>query len=605
MLALNNPSSNRLCSESELQLFPQKTAKELGLTEFSKNDYTYWNRFDPPVASILSDIAKEVSEGAKYYFIKPTSPFVVKKLEDKRYEWLSVDAVNGLQVEFVGKHVTNKNDQSFYINTGGHGGDQGGSVVDVPSMGLGGGGKFSLEDLINFLKTDNVALNIVQPGQDVRYPSKANHYIIAWCYSYRTAQRASQIAKDLKDIGYVPNEFRCDLTGRVMQVPTRFQGCPHVFDKEEIETYMNKGADKCPVKTGFFSTCQKVIDINVMYFDTSKKHKIKMFLDRTQEFEEAKNDNLSKTQKIDLLTQENKQLESEKKQLKGRVIDLTNEKAILENEKKVIENKLEQEKQEKNLSLLKGQRLETALEKLQIGEPKQEEYRLIDSSDYEAIRKIVIEMPILENYPNEWWFRSMRMEKSCVENLFLSEFFHGGIIARSNAFVSKEFNEFGQLQHREIITAFLEKKMKKILSKLSQEWVSFNKYEKEKWNDFALNFAEELMYRGFVLKRFNAITKENNVSIKYKKPETWNEVEPERWLGKTYEESVCNLLCQVTRFEVADHIIHVVKDLPNTEKQKEVARKREEELQEYWRKNPDVGYQSSWDGSGLSCSGMK
>lgn len=93
------------------------------------------------------------------------------------------------------------------------------------------------------------------------------------------------------------------------------------------------------------------------------------------------------------------------------------------------------------------------------------------------------------------------------------------------------------------------------------------------------------------------------MSIEYKEPGDWDDREANRLLGKTYEESVKGLLCQIARFEVADQIITAVKNLPNTPHQKEASDRIERELQEYWKKNPDVGYQSPLDGTGMAYGG--
>lgn len=116
----------------------------------------------------------------------------------------------------------------------------------------------------------------------------------------------------------------------------------------------------------------------------------------------------------------------------------------------------------------------------------------------EEIREIILQNPILENYPNEWWVSRMKMEKSCVETVFLRDLFQGWMVFRSNAFISKGFNKF-EADHFFVVNELWKHNKRKILAMLANEWVSFNKHEKPQWNTFATPFAEELMGRGLSL----------------------------------------------------------------------------------------------------------
>jgi len=328
---------------------------------------------------------------------------------------------------------------------------------------------------------------------------------------------------------------------------------------------------------------------------------------QTEEITELKEDVAQKDSTITTLNEEKEELKGINT-LQGRQItDLTSEKGSLEREKNTfkeerdtVKDKLEvveQERDEAQVQLQeKSQKVDLLEDELILASIPLPEMR-IGSGD--PSKEMILACPVLENYPNQtWWVPRMRMEKSCVGN-FLKGFFHGWIIQRANSFVSKDVHEF-ESDHFRVVNHIWRHNKQKILAMLSQKWVSFKRYEEQEWSSFVIPFIEELMTRGIFLERFNDIAKDHGVSIQYKGPENWAEKEANRWQPQTYQESINNLLCEVSRYVVASCIIDVVKDLPNTERQrraeKEIMRKLYDRSQ-----NSGPSYTSHpLDGAGLS-----
>lgn len=440
--------ANRV-TEAELQLFPAKTPRQLGLTGFSKAMYTY-RASDPrniaKVESIIDDISQEVLHGANYYFLRPTSPFVAKERGHGQLEWVSVDVVTASQVEAIGKSMIATRDQSFYINTGSHGDSSGNSIQNRPALGAGSPspGTFIIEDLHNFFKTDNVGLYIVPPGLEIRRPANVNQNMIAWCFSYRTAQRVDQIASDLQQHGSMPEEYRCSLRGRVMVVPVKFDSCLHMFEKAVIEEQIyHYRLNTCPAKTGWFSSCGKPISPDTMSIDLLKKRQIDLFLQEretlnqtTQEVTVLRSENSTLAQEITTLTEDNHQKDQTIVELTGRVTNLTDENQDLQ-------QALTVEKRDKKTVTLENKTLKEDLETIRqnpnslesvvlnqsqaIREAKQREInekiaRLQSEIDSRELKKSLADREIVEAQSSSW---KNAILSGTVGNLCLGVFLAG------------------------------------------------------------------------------------------------------------------------------------------------------------------------------------
>lgn len=348
-------TSKKYCSENQLEFKPFKTPEKLDLSPLHKWKYAYLdpnkrlknNAVGEPQtmeeaetgALLAKNCITKVFEDAvkneeRFFAFDDYSPFIAR-IRDGKYQWMTVDVVNGSAIKTLAFHMAEKaRDQSIYINTGGHGGVTGNCVSNCPSLG---DGKAFLSVLTAFMEYSNISFYTVPPGGLPRIPEQANHIVEGWCYSYCTAKKVDELVNGSKTFGSIPSFFVCDMTNKVMKEPSRFTTCNHIFERTAITDYIaketigkNEKKVPCPVvKESFFSfPCRKVLDFSDMKIDLGLGDKIALYLREKEENEKNKQDNILKDKEIKGLKGEVSQLNNVNGDLKGENDDLKEIKKI-------------------------------------------------------------------------------------------------------------------------------------------------------------------------------------------------------------------------------------------------------------------------------------
>lgn len=534
------------------------------------------------------------------YFFSCDNPMVaiIKPVENgpnprSQIIWVSVDSVSGNgELKELSEYLYDKvgDRASIVINNATHGDMFGHIVADSPLLGQ-RAGSHMVEDLKNFKSWTNVSFNPCSHETGVpKFPSNVDYIINAWCFSARSPYTSIRYNTHARSSdGHVePPHIRSDISGKIMEEPVFFEACcrqsshllgrVHYFDKKEIENlkldqqawaesmglYNNnplslltiENADKaakeiftrqCPVVE-----CRSSINLLDAQLNQELMDTIKAFNEHIEKVKSTEKE--LGEREVEVVS-----LQGSVAQKDGEIVRLEGEKVVLEREKVALQS--ENTLKDGQINVLTTERDQARQERKEAVDLVGIQARRIDEIiQGQTMHAFIKTNPVAQYIGGRHLSTVMTDQKVYAANN-IKHLFLGTPLCRSNGFIINPGTP-DELKTRKL-TQWIFRDATNTITALTRKSIEQTglKFVDEQHRKFLLPLMERLIKEDKVSQRVIDSLKEHGVALKTtNSTEDFFKVEPDRFFGKSYLQSLQNIFSECLRYEVSENILTALEE---------------------------------------------